>query len=68
MVAAVLIAVLIAIPAGPQNRPQNLAPAPAAGPRTPQDLVDALHAAFGEHHARAVHAKGLLLDGARTRC
>jgi catalase len=33
---------------------------------TPQDLVDALHAAFGEHRARAVHAKGLLLDGTFT--
>jgi catalase len=62
LVAAVLIAVLIAIPA----RPQDLAPASTVGTRTPQDLVDALHAAFGEHHARAVHAKGLLLDGTFT--
>ncbi|MEP7304849.1 MAG: catalase family peroxidase [Acidobacteriota bacterium] len=62
LIAVVLIAVLSAIPA----RPQNLAPASTAGARTPQDLVDALHAAFGEHHARAVHAKGLLLDGTFT--
>jgi catalase len=30
---------------------------------TPGQLVDALHAAFGEHHARAVHAKGIILKG-----
>lgn len=27
------------------------------------DMVDALHAAFGEHHARAVHAKGTIVSG-----
>jgi catalase len=26
-------------------------------------MVDALHSAFGTHHARAVHAKGILLTG-----
>jgi catalase len=26
-------------------------------------LVDDLHAAFGKHHARAVHAKGVILEG-----
>lgn len=30
---------------------------------SPADLVDALHAAFGTHHARAVHAKGIILEG-----
>lgn len=41
----------------------------------PQDLVDALHTAFGRHHARAVHTKGVMLVGsfapsaeARTIC
>ena len=28
--------------------------------------MDALHVAFGEHHARAVHAKGILLEGSFT--
>ncbi len=28
------------------------------------DLVNDLHAAFGDHHARAVHAKGVILEGA----
>jgi catalase len=30
---------------------------------TPAQLVEALHSAFGEHHARAVHAKGVVLEG-----
>jgi catalase len=29
----------------------------------PAALVDALHSAFGQHHERAVHAKGILLQG-----
>ena len=29
----------------------------------PKQLVNDLHAAFGEHHARAVHAKGIILEG-----
>ena len=32
----------------------------------PQQMVDALHSAFGVHHARAVHAKGILLTGTFT--
>ena len=31
--------------------------------RTPAHLVQDMHAAFGFHHARAVHAKGLILQG-----
>ena len=31
--------------------------------RTPAHLVQDMHAAFGFHHARAVHAKGLMLQG-----
>lgn len=33
---------------------------------TPAGLVDALHAAFGQHAARAVHAKGIILVGMFT--
>jgi catalase len=33
------------------------------GQVSPASLVDALHSAFGTHHARAVHAKGIILDG-----
>lgn len=32
-------------------------------PDLPTGLVQALHSAFGEHHARAVHAKGIILQG-----
>ncbi len=34
------------------------APAPA-----PQQMVDALYSAFGDHHSRAVHAKGIMAEG-----
>jgi catalase len=34
--------------------------------KTPGELVDALHTAFGEHHARAVHTKGIILEGIFT--
>lgn len=30
---------------------------------SPGDLVNALHFAFGEHQTRAVHAKGIILEG-----
>jgi catalase len=33
---------------------------------SPGELVEALHTTFGSHHARAVHAKGILLAGVFT--
>ncbi|MDB5829530.1 MAG: hypothetical protein JWQ73_3750 [Variovorax sp.] len=33
---------------------------------TPATMVGALHSAFGQHHARAVHAKGTILQGSFT--
>ena len=33
---------------------------------SPAQLVDALHSAFGRHPARAVHAKGIILEGQFT--
>jgi len=30
---------------------------------TPLSMVDALHTAFGNHHARAVHTKGVIFEG-----
>ncbi|MDF2191627.1 catalase family peroxidase [Paraflavitalea sp. CAU 1676] len=33
---------------------------------TPADLVDALHTTFGKHQARAVHTKGIILEGTFT--
>lgn len=38
-------------------------PAAPEQKRSPQELVDAFHSAFGEHHARAVHTKGIVLEG-----
>jgi catalase len=38
-----------------------------APPReTPLSMVNALHTAFGEHHARAVHSKGVVVEGTFT--
>jgi catalase len=39
--------------------PELSEPSQASG----QEMVDALHAAFGEHHERAVHAKGVVVTG-----
>lgn len=33
---------------------------------SPASMVAAFHSAFGEHHARAVHAKGVVLEGTFT--
>jgi catalase len=33
---------------------------------SPGQLVDALHAAFGNNHSRAVHAKGIIMEGTFT--
>jgi catalase len=33
---------------------------------TPSSMVSALHSAFGQHHSRAVHAKGTILEGSFT--
>lgn len=33
---------------------------------TPLSMVNALHTAFGEHHARAVHTKGTIFEGTFT--
>ena len=39
-------------------------PLPAS--ETPSSMVSALHSAFGQHHSRAVHAKGTILEGSFT--
>ncbi len=41
----------------------SLPPVARAQDALPGQLVAALHSAFGEHHARAVHAKGIILFG-----
>ena len=37
--------------------------AQSAPKETPLSVVNALHAAFGQHHDRAVHTKGTILEG-----
>ncbi len=37
-----------------------------AARETPASMVGALHTAFGEHHARAVHTKGVMFEGEFT--
>lgn len=52
---------LMAILAGPARADGTIPPN-----QSPHDLVNALHAAFGLHHARAVHSKGVMLEGSFT--
>lgn len=61
-----LVATMVAASTSLPARAQTVTAAAPPARQTPQDLVDALHAAFGEHHARAVHAKGILLEGTFT--
>jgi catalase len=41
-------------------------PPPLLEKSSPAQLVEALHSAFGQHLARAVHAKGIILEGKFT--
>ena len=59
------------MPADPRTTPDSSnAPGSSAGTNggheSPAGLVAALHDAFGAHHARAVHAKGIILEGTFT--
>lgn len=69
-IAALAAGTLSPFATGAQTAPR---PADAAG--LPARLVQDFHDVFGEHHARAVHAKGVILQGgfaplaeARTLC
>jgi catalase len=44
----------------------DVTPQPIPPNQTPLDLVNALHTAFGQHHARAVHTKGVMMVGTFT--
>ena len=50
----VTAASVLGILASVRSSAQNMTPSAAS----PLDLVNGLHTAFGEHHARAVHTKG----------
>lgn len=45
---------------------QSFAQSPPPQRFSPTDLVNALHTTFGNHHARAVHTKGIVLEGTFT--
>ena len=49
----------------PAAATRRLPPPPPPPPLslTGQEMVDALHTAFGDHHSRAVHAKGIMAEG-----
>ena len=59
---SLLTNLLLVAVAAPHLDAQSLAQ-PTNPPAAPGDLVNAFHAAFGDHHARAVHTKGILLEG-----
>lgn len=58
MVVSTVLLATLGPPGVASAEPQTVLPG-----QTPRDLVDALHSAFGDHHARAVHAKGTFLTG-----
>jgi catalase len=60
-IAAVSTFALLASPLRAQT-----ADKPKAVVETPSTMVEALHTAFGEHHARAVHTKGVVFEGTFT--
>ena len=60
--ALVSAASALGILASVQSPAQNMTPSAAS----PLDLVNGLHTAFGEHHARAVHTKGVMAEGSFT--
>ena len=59
---SILTHLLLIAAAASRVQAQSLAQ-PANPPAAPADLVNAFHAAFGDHHARAVHTKGIILEG-----
>lgn len=56
------VASLFGFVASVQSPAQNMTPSAAS----PLDMVNGLHTAFGEHHARAVHTKGVIAEGSFT--
>jgi catalase len=59
-------AVVLAMALSSSAIADDAVPHPGAPRETPQSMVDALHTAFGKHHARAVHTKGIVLEGTFT--
>jgi catalase len=62
----ILITVLLSTSALALAMPVGAQTAEIAAEDLPAKLVEDLHTAFGEHHARAVHTKGIILTGTFT--
>ena len=60
--ATVLLGIVAASSASAQS-PMTVTDPEQLSHRLPARLVQDFHAAFGEHHARAVHTKGIILEG-----
>jgi catalase len=58
----VTAASVLGLVASVQSPAQDMTPSTAS----PLDMVNGLHTAFGEHHARAVHTKGVIVEGSFT--
>lgn len=58
--------ILVAVALAATIRAQQSSPTRTAPRETPLSMVNALHSAFGEHHARAVHTKGVVVEGTFT--
>ena len=56
---AALATLLFSVTTWAAGSPPDMTPPKASA----LDMVNALHTAFGEHHARAVHTKGVVLEG-----
>jgi catalase len=63
LTAASLLVVSMAATAASGQPEPGKADASTAPIPTPGEMVDALHTAFGDHHVRAVHAKGIMAVG-----
>ncbi len=57
---------IAALAAGITTGVSGLVSAAYGAQDSPAQMVDALHSAFGVHRARAVHAKGVILEGSFT--
>ncbi|CAN5860095.1 hypothetical protein BH11PLA1_BH11PLA1_18260 [soil metagenome] len=63
---AASLACLTALAGCAATHPSPVPPDMTPGQASAKDMVNALHTAFGEHHARAVHTKGMMLEGTFT--
>ena len=61
--AATVLMGMVATAAGATESPVSVTDPAQLSQRLLAHLVQDFHAAFGDHHARAVHTKGVILEG-----